>query len=267
MIHIATTHWNSDRWIALQAARLRRHIKSDFKVYACLENISGNFNDSFHYIHPGPLKNHEVKLKALADVILSKAESDEDILIFIDGDAFPVGDIETWIRETLPTRKLMAVQRLENNGDPQPHPCFCVTTVGFWRQLKGDWERGYQWRGKNGVTATDVGGNLMKQLLDQGVDWFPIHRSNRVDLHPLFFGIYGGLIYHHGAGFRPGTSRADRAKRKINPLNQLLANIFPAYERMLKKRFVRKMISTNDALSQQVLESIQKDQEFFKQLM
>ena len=31
-------------------------------------------------------------------------------------------------------------------GDPQPHPCFCVTTVGFWQDIGGDSDEGPQWQ-------------------------------------------------------------------------------------------------------------------------
>ena len=64
------------------------------------------------------------------------AESDEDILLFIDGDAFPISDVATYAEEKLKQFPLIAVQRSENDGDPQPHPCFCITTVGFWKKNK-----------------------------------------------------------------------------------------------------------------------------------
>jgi hypothetical protein len=36
-------------------------------------------------------------------------------------------------------------------------------------------------------------------------------RTNRRNPHPLFFGVYGDVIYHHGAGFRLPISRVDLA--------------------------------------------------------
>ena len=104
---------------------------------------------------------------------------------------------------------LVAVRRAENVGDPQPHPCFCVTSVGTWRRLPGDWSGGYTWPGHRGKLVTDVGGNLLRALELAQLEWVQILRSNRVNLDPLFFGLYGDVIYHHGAGFRPGElSRA-----------------------------------------------------------
>jgi hypothetical protein len=93
-----------------------------------------------------------------------------------------------------------------------------VTSVGTWRQLPGDWSGGYTWRGHRGKLVTDVGGNLLRALELAELEWVQVLRSNRVNFDPLFFGIYGDVIYHHGAGFRPGElSRAylDRAPAKL----------------------------------------------------
>ena len=33
----------------------------------------------------------------------------------------------------------------------------------------------------------------------------PVLRSNRKNPDPILFAVYGDVIYHHGAGFRPGV--------------------------------------------------------------
>jgi hypothetical protein len=38
-------------------------------------------------------------------------------------------------------------------------------------------------------------------------------RSNRKNPDPLFFAVYGDVIYHHGAGFRKGAFRAHYQSR------------------------------------------------------
>jgi hypothetical protein len=105
---------------------------------------------------------------------------------------------------------LAAVRRDENAGDVQPHPCFCVTTVGLWNEISGDWRPG-AWLTAEGVEAQDVGGRLLSILGERSIDWRPILRSNAVNLHPVLYGIYEGHVYHHGAGFRPPIARADEA--------------------------------------------------------
>ena len=122
--------------------------------------------------------------------------------MFIDGDAFPIAPIGPFLRDKLERYPLVAVRRDENNGDPQPHPSFCVTTAGFWRGLPGDWRRGHTWTNPQGKQVTDVGGNLLGLLEDAGIEWYPMLRTNKVNPHPLQFGVYEDLVYHHGGGFR-----------------------------------------------------------------
>ena len=45
-------------------------------------------------------------------------------------------------------------------------------------------------------------------------EYYPIVRSNKVNPHPLYFGIYENLIYHHWAGSRRMITRQDRVKHK-----------------------------------------------------
>jgi hypothetical protein len=54
-----------------------------------------------------------------------------------------------------------------------------------------------------------VGGNLLRQLELTGTPWLPVLRSNRKNIDPVLFGVYGDTVYHHGAGFR-GTDELTR---------------------------------------------------------
>jgi hypothetical protein len=108
---------------------------------------------------------------------------------------------------------LAAVRRDENLGDPQPHPSFCITTVDTWRTLKGDWRDGGTWIDPFGQENTDVGGTLLHQLDDAGIEWLPLLRTNTRNPHPVWFGVYDHRIYHHGAGFRTRRSRVDVHRR------------------------------------------------------
>lgn len=185
----------------------------------------------------------------------------------MDGDAFPIGDVLRFCRPRLAETPLIAVQRLENLGSPQPHPSFCLTTVGFWQQIQGDWTRGYKWPMTYGTTVTDVGGNLLQILNDSGYRWLPLLRSNRVNLHPLYFGIYADLIYHHGAGFRQPFSTADI--KSLSPFfrwNDLHRRSLPkpfnrwtGYQKVVMRR--------NQRLSDTVFDQIRADDSFYKQFL
>jgi hypothetical protein len=112
---------------------------------------------------------------------------------------------------------LVAVRRDDNFGEPIPHPSFTVTTARFWRELGSGWASGPEWIEPDGRMASDVGARLWADLARREIAWRPLLRSNAVDLHPLWFGIYGDLVYHHGAAFRRPISRADAHRSRSWP--------------------------------------------------
>ena len=285
MIHIATVHWMSDRWIDLQLEYLRRNMDRPYRVYADLEGIDERHRERFDVATDlGPIP-HAQKLNALADLIAEEADP-RDTLIFLDGDAFPVGPLGEFLEDRLARAPLAAVRRDENLGDVQPHPSFCATTVGFWQELGGDWARGRDWRWKNalGWTVEDVGGKLLYQLNERGIEWSPILRTSSGSLHPTLFGVYEERIYHHGAGFRPTFERTDRhlagkqpplpkslpLEPPDAPLGRLLWKIRAKLWYLTKKRGVAKreerLTRRNLELSEQVFAMIQADDEFFRRL-
>jgi hypothetical protein len=216
MLHVATVHWRDDRWIEPQREYLERHVEQPFLVWADLEGVEAPA-DAFHHVQDlaatktfeNGIFSHTEKLNALAGAIASEAAPD-DVLLFLDGDAFPIAPLDAFLEQALARVPLVAVRRDENLDDEQPHPSFCATTVGFWTGLGGDWNPGYTWQNAAGKDVTDAGGNLLGLLRAGDVAWEPLLRTNRVNLRPLWFGVYGDLAYHHGAGFRGGLCRRDR---------------------------------------------------------
>jgi hypothetical protein len=278
MLHIATVHWKNEEWIDLQLSYLRRHIPVPYRVYAFLNEIPEAHRSKFFHSSCEPIREHAVKLNLLADVI-GLSSDNSDLIMFLDGDAFPIGDIMPFLEQRLASHPLVAVQRLENNGDRQPHPCFCVTTVGFWKSIGGDWREGHSWTDKSGQQVTDVGGNLLGILEERRIEWSPLLRSNRRDLHPLWFGVYGGMVYHHGAGFRPDKlSRADLARlaeaaRKGPALARGTARLLDC---LLSKSPVKSLrahtrlqraIRCNTVLCDQFLSRVKTDEEFYRVLV
>jgi hypothetical protein len=216
MLHVATVHWRDDRWIEPQREYLERHVEQPFRVWADLEGVEAPAG-AFHHVQDlaatktfeNGIFSHTEKLNALATAIAREAAPD-DVLLFLDGDAFPIAPVDAFLEQALARVPLVAVRRDENLDDEQPHPSFCATTVGFWTELRGDWNPGYAWQNAAGKDVTDAGGNLLGLLRAGDVAWEPLLRTNRVKLRPLWFGVYGDLAYHHGAGFRGGLCRRDR---------------------------------------------------------
>jgi hypothetical protein len=215
MIHIATVHWMTDRWIDVQLRYLERHVSRPYRVYACLTGIGREQAARFDFAATTEESKHPKKLNFLAKRIAEQA-GDDDLLLFMDGDSFPIADLREPLEEMLAQRPLAAIRRDENLMDPQPHPSFCATTVGFWKEIGGDWRRGPPWQNAAGDSIGDVGGRVLVALEERGIEWAPLVRTNEIDLHPLYFGVYGNLVYHHGAGFRAPLSRRDHPRPSGN---------------------------------------------------
>jgi hypothetical protein len=210
MLHVATVHHASPRWIEIQTSYMRKSFSVPYQTWTSLEKIDPSYGK--HFDHVLVQKGmHAAKLNNLAMEICDVAE-DDDWIMFFDGDAFPIADPIPLVRQCLAKAPLAAVRRAENADEPQPHPCFCFTTAGVWRGLPGDWTAGYTWPGAHGTPTSDVGGNLLRRLEMTSTPWEQIYRTNRHDVDPLYQGIYGDVVYHHGAGLTGGLSPAHRAK-------------------------------------------------------
>jgi len=264
MIHFLTVHWQSTRWIDPQLDFTRRHTPSAYRVVAALDpTIPAGVHGRFEDVLISPIPSHAEKLNLLAELACRDAGSDDDWLVFIDSDCFPIADWEPLVRAGLPQHGLIAVRRDENVGDRQPHPCFCVTTVGLWKRLQGDWKCGYRWNDARGCAVTDVGGNLLRQLEDAGIDWLPLLRSNRVDRHPVFFGVYGSIVYHHGAGSRTPTCRADEVRFASLPAwRRTLLHRLRLYD-----RYVMRHLERNGRIGEEIFALIVQEQEFARQFL
>ena len=266
--HFATVHWRSEDWIELQLRAIAQNCPVPYRMYAFLNHVDESYHSRFDGVHTEDGLTHPEKLNRLAGEICESAPS-EDILVFIDGDAFPVRDLSPAF-DSLARYPLVAVQRTENNGDQQPHPCFCVTTVGFWREIGGDWRGGGYWKNLQGRPVTDVGGRLLNTLEDRGIAWQPLNRTNLRDLHPLWFGVYGDLVYHHGAGFRDKLCRLD-ALNGVDTFSRAVLRLqrglrLRQRSRSLDDRLTRfihdYMRRRNSRLADRVYASIQQDGDF-----
>lgn len=286
MIHVATVHWRTDRWIDPQLRSLDRFLPGPYRAYAFLNDVPGDHRERFFHVSSQPIKDHATKLNLLGELICFASEDPSDLLVFVDGDAFPIAPLDRVIAERLGRHRLIAVQRYENNGDLQPHPCFCVTTVGFWQEIGGDWYSGFRWADRAGNSVTDVGGNLLAALVDRGIDWYPLRRLNVHDLHPLLFGVYGTeadgpLVYHHGGGFRKSAggrvSRAARGEREARArLSSRLLELLPRKGRLARhvrrryspyRRVRRGLKEETRDLSAEIAAEIERDDEFWRRFV
>src|SRR5215216_5361638 len=126
---------------------------------------------------------------------------------------------------------------------------------------------------------TDVGGNLLGLLEAAGIDWHPMLRTNKVNPHPLQFGVYEDLVYHHGGGFRQtagGRLWRAAAEDKLNStMRGRLASRLPRKGRLGRfRKFIhpvrRYRVALGEELArinEQVFDLIVRDDQFYLQLI
>lgn len=228
-IHIATVHCKHTDWVDIQLHYLRNNLDANYKVWAFLDNVSEKefvrYKKQFFFCDQSGIEvpdspGHAEKLNKIAALIMRYAKP-SDILIFLDGDAFPIRPMHQFLYEKLEKHRLIAVRRDENGGDTFPHPSFCATTVGFWKELGGDWSVAKSKTAAGRVVA-DTGGKLYTILQKKNIRWYPLLRTNEHPYHPVYFGIYDDLIYHQSGAFssRQGT-RALLFKKGSSEFNHL----------------------------------------------
>lgn len=287
MIHVLTAHYSTDRWIESQLQYLARNLDRPHRVVADLEGVDDRAGAGFDVVtnlsaEAGVSVAHPEKLNRLAEQAVRQS-ADDDVLMFLDGDAFPISPLGDFLSERLERFPLAAVRQDENLGDIQPHPCFCVTTAGFWREIGGDWSPA-AWRDQAGREVVDVGGKLLWILRERGIEWSPLLRTNRHNLHPVLCGVYEDRVYHHGAGFRPAFVRADLPASGAvallpswlppdpppTKLGSLAWKLRAKYWYLTEKRpLIRRReraARANKAISERVFEAIREDPAFYRRL-
>lgn len=292
MINVVTVHWLSAQWIPTQLEYLERNAKAPYRLFASLNGIDDEeLRSRFDYVEDVDVEDHPEKLNVLSNAVVERSRP-EDIILFLDGDAWPIQPLQPWLDETLKKHPLIAVQRRENLNDRRPHPSFCATTVGFWKELGCDWTPN-DWKSPTGEVFTDAGGKLCDLLTSEGIDWLPLVRTNTLDLHPLWYAVYGHVVYHHGAGFRSRVSKLDQSKRpalyKVNQswdgasLGQLsvaarknpslVLNVRPkhakelglAARRTFLRRFTAHFTKKADVVSDDVVVKVMNDPKFYRE--
>jgi hypothetical protein len=265
VIYIATAHHLSSKWIRPQTDYLRRHLSEPYRVFASCEGIDQEWFEYFDEVVPS-IGHHEGKLNLLAAEIDAIAAPD-DLMMFLDGDAFPIADPMPLVRDKLEDHALVA-NRMSAAAAP-PHPSFCVIPVHRWRELHGDWSKGHAWIGVGGDVVTDVGGNLGRSLERHGLRWHPLNRSNTVDLHRVWFGVFDSLVYHHGAAFRtpltPGEHTQILGVSRDDYPN--MSRLWRLATKPRRTRQRRRLLRHYEQTSDEVYEALTRDPDFWKRFV
>jgi hypothetical protein len=265
MIHIITNHHETLKWLNLQSEYLENNTSEDYKVYCGTTDIidgdtsQKTFKNYSFYELKSVVNRHADKLNALVEKIETNGiVANDDLLVFLDPDALLIQPgWEKKLKDFILNKgvPIVAICR-EENIEPllreeqknYPHPCFLATSVGFWRNNNLSWDL-------DPSQGASCAGVLLKKWLDnKGIKWGKLLRSNCFNLHPLNFGVYGNMIYHHGSGNRPTYDSIDVFSRP---------ELASKYGVSLDLHFPE-LLNFNDNLSNLVFEEVSKNADFIR---
>jgi hypothetical protein len=154
------------------------------------------------------------------DYLAHKVAADFDYIVTLDNDSFPVRDdwLDVLVGECEQGAAVAGVYRDEMAPAIEPFihvSGLCLRprdlralNVSFGRDARPEIEHNQ-----------DVGQKITHEFTRLGRTIAPLRRSNEVNVHFLIGGIYGDVIYHHGAGSRKGmfwTSTDRQTDDRVN---------------------------------------------------
>ncbi|HLM85864.1 MAG TPA: hypothetical protein VK272_06715 [Solirubrobacteraceae bacterium] len=157
---------------------------------------------------------------AALDFLARKVPAGFDYIVTLDNDSFPVRDdwLAVLVRECEQGAAVAGVYR--NEMAPAIAPFIHVSGLCVRRDdlraLGVSFGRGV---GPEVEHNQDVGQRITYELTRRGRTIAPLERSNAVNFHFLMGGLYGDVIYHHGAGSRKGmfwTSSDREGDERVN---------------------------------------------------
>jgi|TARA_Y100000289_G_scaffold39202_1_gene38653 hypothetical protein len=234
MIHYITVHFGGDQWVDTQLKHIEK-FTSDYKVWCFFDEHmdTSPHKHKYHFLEnhcntsvakkDGGMSgsyDHATKLDNLFKVVAEdEGTKDDDVVIFLDSDAFPIDNVNEYVKSKLQSYIFCAVHRPEIIKCPIPHPCFAFCTMDFWINNNFSWMPPDFTRAVKSCTY-DTGGKVLSDLQRNNIEWLRIKRTNRSSIyyHPVFFSSYDNIVYHHGASSRPNNlNRATTIFMKKNP--------------------------------------------------
>ena len=227
------------KWLSLCLTQIVKHTKwPNYRIYVWNNNIEDNYVTELIKETPNAKifeASPNTKLKHIHAVPLQRlyqiAKKDKvSFIVTMDTDAFPVKD--NWLTYLIQQLNRKTVisgvwrDELEKYIKPYIHASCLCTSINFidTHRLRFD---------KVDIASDekmDTVGCFTSVAKNNGKSLFKLKRSNVNELHYLMGGLYGNLIYHHGAGSRKKTyfwgekktelvgKRNNKIKEKLNQL-------------------------------------------------
>jgi hypothetical protein len=179
-------------WLRLQLKFLKA-TTDDFVHAVFLNNVTAQLFKESIVIGSG---NHDHPY-GLNQLVGYARSMDYENLLLLDSDCFPIE--QDWHNKLIAgmDKKHVAAPVRPENLDSFAHPCAYFIKREAFNKVR--FQKG---RIKNilGEEFEDCHSNIN--------DFFPLLRTNAINLHPIMYAVYWNLFYHHGAGSRAKTFRS-----------------------------------------------------------
>ena len=140
--------------------------------------------------------------------VLKDEIEDEDILVFLDSDAFPCSfDWDITLSNILNEKKEQAADvaclyQMENRGIAQPDEYYPYPDLCFFATTKNVWDKNNLEWGLFKPHHQNPGFGMHDRIKEADLRIYSLERSNRFNSNNVMFGVYGDLIYHQACGSR-----------------------------------------------------------------
>lgn len=181
---------NNNLWYKLQKNFIEKNTDNfKFVIYANGADLS--LFDQDDVIKYYPQKQKFGHRDGLNFIVQYAQQNNFKNLLILDSDCFPI--MENWQKNLEKEMKSFSVASVVRTEflDTFAHPCACYIKNVYKNNIKFCYKQKIN---LIGVEYCDIELNVQ--------NFFPLLRSNLVNIDPKFFAIYKGFFYHHGAGSR-----------------------------------------------------------------
>lgn len=202
---------NNEKWLELQLKFLNDTTNNYDYAVVC-NSVSPEPYKDFIVVDASDDMKHD---RGLNKLITYAQEKGYEKCLLLDSDCFPFKpNWETELKEVMKQHTVASVMRTDNL-DKFQHPCACYLRRAAMSEVRFSRKSGVNLKGDQ---FEDVQGNATY--------FYPLLRTNAVNIHPVFCAIYWNAFYHHGAGTRQSTTfRGGAYYRKCMPMLNEFANI------------------------------------------
>lgn len=215
MIHVITHHFAIQAWLEIQKRHLEKYTKNkeNVKIHVFLfkTSLPQDFvvpsNYSIVSLDEEGIQNaHHIVVETCYDRFVKPQLNDDDIVVYMDSDAFPIDFWDEAVENNLKDHDISAVYRYEDRGllqpdqyYPWPHLCF----FAFRKKARDLY--GFIHEVPDGFPCP--GFTMCDMIREKGIKVKEMLRTNKFNSHNVMFGIYDDIIYHQSSGSRAIVGR------------------------------------------------------------